>query len=80
MLLFWRRLASKLLTTLSVPLFDIPVGFCRECLFWQVWWKGLACLQVLQVPVLHSKLYKRNMILGTEQYLDRLPSHEAFEG
>lgn len=60
-----------------MPEIHVGVGHGREYVLGQLGGEGLACLGVLQVPVLDSELHERDMLFGAQQDLKRFPAREA---
>lgn len=60
-----------------MPAVDFGVGLKREDVSGQVRRKRLGGLGVLEFPVLDRMLQEGNVLLGTEEDLERLPAREA---
>lgn len=73
-------LALQPVGTGLVPAVDLHVCLSGEDIGRQVAWKVLARLRMLQTPVFDRILHERDVLLGAEQYLERLPPREASKG
>lgn len=63
-------------TDLLMPLDHLRVWFRRERIPWNGFWK-IPSIWVPDVPDIHGSLDVLGMLVGIEQDLDCLPSHEA---
>jgi hypothetical protein len=68
----------ELLGACVVPLLDFLVGDEGEGAGGYVEGKGLACVGVLDIEGADGGLDEGDVLIWAEEYLDGLPSHEAF--